>query len=220
MSDARSTVPDMPTTTRDSLLLGITDTGSALQQRLQGLSSDEYLWQPVPGCWTVRPTGHGPDGGWTVDYADPAPEPAPVTTIAWRLWHIASDCLATYVTPHLGPWPLRTRNGSTQWHGDPATALAELDRSLEVFTERIRELGEAGVWRQLGPSWGPFAESTWADLVVHALHELAHHGAEIALLRDLYLRAPDGLPSSAQTASSSPAGSGTSPSSAITPTTA
>ncbi|MCZ2837567.1 hypothetical protein [Modestobacter sp. VKM Ac-2985] len=26
----------------------------------------------------------------------------------------------------------------------------------------------------------------WADLLVHATDELAHHGAEIALLRDLY----------------------------------
>jgi hypothetical protein len=47
-------------------------------------------------------------------------------------------------------------------------------------------MGEDGIRTTLGPAWGPFAESTHADLVVHAHDELAHHGAEIALLRDLY----------------------------------
>lgn len=26
-----------------------------LRPRLDGLSDDEYFWQPVPGCWTVHP---------------------------------------------------------------------------------------------------------------------------------------------------------------------
>jgi len=47
-------------------------------------------------------------------------------------------------------------------------------------------LGEDGIWEPMGPRWGPFAESPWAALVVHATDELAHHGAEIALLRDLW----------------------------------
>ena len=38
----------------------------------------------------------------------------------------------------------------------------------------------------LGPRWGPFAEHSLVDLVLHALHEVTHHAAEIALLRDLY----------------------------------
>jgi hypothetical protein len=63
-----------------------------------------------------------------------------------------------------------------------------LTTSYEVFRARILDLGEVGLWTQLGPDWGPYAESTWADLVVHALDELAHHGAEIGLLRDLYPR--------------------------------
>ena len=38
----------------------------------------------------------------------------------------------------------------------------------------------------LGPSWGDAAERTRLDLALHAERELVHHGAEIALLRDLY----------------------------------
>ena len=53
----------------------------ALRPRFDGLSDDEYFWQPVADCWTVHP-----DGG--IDFAYPPPEPAPFTTIAWRLAHV------------------------------------------------------------------------------------------------------------------------------------
>ena len=33
---------------------------------------------------------------------------------------------------------------------------------------------------------GPYVENSWAELGLHAADELAHHGAEIILLRDLY----------------------------------
>jgi DinB superfamily len=52
--------------------------------RLEGLGDAEYFWEPVPGCWSVR---RGADGRWAMD-GGPAPEPAPVTTIAWRIGHI------------------------------------------------------------------------------------------------------------------------------------
>ena len=29
----------------------------ALRPRLDGLTDDEYFWQPVPDCWTVHPNG-------------------------------------------------------------------------------------------------------------------------------------------------------------------
>ncbi|MDT4906149.1 MAG: hypothetical protein QOH52_4165, partial [Pseudonocardiales bacterium] len=54
--------------------------------------------------------------------------------------------------------------------------------------DRVTALGEDGVRQPLGPAWGPYADDSWAALVVHAQDELAHHGAEVALLRDLYLR--------------------------------
>ena len=63
-----------------------------LRQRLEGLSDDEYFWEPVPGCWTVR---RDPSGAWVADYAEPDPDPAPFTTIGWRGVHLA-DCKVMY----------------------------------------------------------------------------------------------------------------------------
>ena len=82
-----------------------------LRPRLAGLTDEEYFWAPVPNCWTLHPDG-------TIDFEYPAPEPAPFTTIAWRLAHriqrpagIASDgvpggaagaAAASAATPHPG----------------------------------------------------------------------------------------------------------------------
>ncbi|MET8643122.1 DinB family protein [Streptomyces sp. NPDC004074] len=47
------------------------------QVRLTGLSDEEYLWEPVPGCWTIRrrgeattPRAFGP-GDWLLDQGAP-----------------------------------------------------------------------------------------------------------------------------------------------------
>ncbi|MFF1374880.1 hypothetical protein [Streptomyces sp. NPDC058308] len=64
-----------------------------LRLRLDGLA-DEGFWEPVRGCWSIRPRGTSAapmsegSGEWTMDFASPGPVPAPVTTIAWRLAHV------------------------------------------------------------------------------------------------------------------------------------
>ena len=43
-----------------------------------------------------------------------------------------------------------------------------------------------GLVRPCGPAEGPYADYPLAELVLHINREALHHGAEIALLRDLY----------------------------------
>jgi len=45
-----------------------------------------------------------------------------------------------------------------------------------------------GLSRPCGPAEGPYARLSMAALVLHIHREVIHHGAEICLLRDLYLR--------------------------------
>ena len=48
-----------------------------IRGRFEGMSDDEYLWEPVPGCWSVRES----NGTWLADQTRPAPEPsAPMTS--------------------------------------------------------------------------------------------------------------------------------------------
>ena len=53
-------------------------------RRLDGLTDDEYLWEPAPGCWSIRTR---PDGTRFGEWA-PIVYPDPFTTLAWRLWHL------------------------------------------------------------------------------------------------------------------------------------
>ncbi|MFJ3956278.1 DinB family protein [Arthrobacter sp. NPDC090010] len=79
-----------------------------LRPRLHGLSDEEYFWEPVRDCWSIRPPGTSGvsmpahSGNWTMDSVSPAPVPAPVTTIAWRLAHIIVSCLGYRVGWHFG----------------------------------------------------------------------------------------------------------------------
>ena len=67
--------------------------------RLEGLSDDEYLWEPVEGCWSVR---QRPDGTHVMDGMWPAPSPPPLTTVAWRMMHIGVECFVTRASTFFG----------------------------------------------------------------------------------------------------------------------
>jgi len=70
--------------------------------------------------------------------------------------------------------------------GDAATAVDRLDSSYALWMNGVRALGPEDLMRPVGPAEGPFANDPMASLVVHINREALHHGAEIALLRDLY----------------------------------
>jgi hypothetical protein len=163
----------------------------ALRPRLTGLTDDEYLWEPVPGAWNVRPRGgsrapvQAGSGDFTLDFAFPEPDPAPVTTIAWRLGHIVVGCLAMRSASHFGREA--TDYESWAYAGTAAEALQQLDDEVARWRRGVTDLGEEGLARSCGEAEGPYAAYPMAALVLHIHRELIHHGAEICLLRDLYL---------------------------------
>jgi len=161
-----------------------------LRPRLDGLTDHEYRWEPVAGCWNVRPRGTstapivGGSGEFTVDYAYPAPDPTPVTTIAWRIAHLVVAVLGARVAAHFGGPPIDYATHDCP--GDAAGALAQLDQAYAGWTAGVRGLGTSGLHRPCGPAEGERGEHPMATLVLHINREMLHHGAEIALLRDLY----------------------------------
>lgn len=161
-----------------------------LRPRLDGLSDEEYLWEPVPGCWNVRPRGtgtapiQGGGGAMTIDFAFPPPEPAPVTTIAWRIGHVVVGCLGARTHSHFGG-----ADYDYMTHDYPATAaaaLAQLDETYAGWMAGVRGLSPEALATPVGEAEGPWAAEPMAVLVLHISREVIHHGAEISLLRDLY----------------------------------
>jgi hypothetical protein len=148
-----------------------------LRPRLDGLTDDEYFWQPVPDCWTVHPDG-------SIDFTYPEPTPAPFTTIAWRLAHVIVGVFAMRNYSHFGApeanyltWPYAT---------DAATALRQLDQQYRTWIDGVRGLSDDDLNRPCGPAEGPYADYPFLALVLHINREAIHHGAEIACIRDLY----------------------------------
>ena len=164
-----------------------------LRSRLAGLSDDEYFWEPVAGGWSVRPRGVATTamaagaGDFKIDWAFPEPDPAPFTTIAWRLGHVIVGVLAMRNAAHFARAPVDYATFS--YSGTAAGALHQLEEELGWWLDGIRALGQEGLHQPCGPAEGAFAAAPLAVLVLHINRELIHHLAEVSLLRDLYAEA-------------------------------
>lgn len=151
--------------------------------RLAGLTEAEYLWEPVDGCMTVRPYG---DGVFRADPVPPEdPVPAPFTTIAWRMWHIGSDCLRGYLRFFEGE---PGGGDPLVWPGTPEAGIEAMAEDWSRFRARLAGLGDGRLMRPMGALGGRYGTETYFKLGLHALDEVAHHGAELGVIRDLYLR--------------------------------
>jgi hypothetical protein len=162
-----------------------------LLDRLVGLTDDEYLWEPVPGCWSIRPhaevtTSRALGGGdWRLEFASPEPDPPPFTTLAWRLCHLAMH------TRIRADYTIGTKSMSHETYAIPQTAdaaIAVLTDALDAWHQALSSASDADL-DQVGRSsypWGLDPKLPFLDITWWVNQELLHHGGEIALLRDLY----------------------------------
>ena len=151
---------------------------TALRARIEGLTEDEYLWEPVPGCWTVHRDG---GGRWVTDHAIPDPDPAPFTTIAWRLVHVA-DCKVMYREWAFG----KGRLGFTDLEPPPtvAGAVKRLEEGQAALRADLGGCSEVELDRPVLTNWGE-KWPAWRIFTTMIDHD-RHHGAEVGCLRDLY----------------------------------
>jgi hypothetical protein len=161
-----------------------------LRARLNGLTDEEYFWEPVPGCWSLRKRGTPTEttlvgtGEYRYEFVYPEPDNPPVTTIAWRLAHMTVGVFGARNASHFEGPAMSWRD--FDYAGTANDALAQLDDVYFAWIKGVRGLGPDGLIRPCGPAEGPYADYPLAALVLHINREALHHGAEIALLRDLY----------------------------------
>jgi hypothetical protein len=160
-----------------------------LRPRLEGLTDEEYFWEPVDGGWSLHPTG---DGRWRMDHEPRPPGVEPFTSIAWRMTHIAVEVLESRYRAFFGG------EGPNQWSpgerllaagdlpGSAAAAVAYLTAAYTRWRDAVAGLSEDELRAPLGPKGADFAAEPMAELVLHLNRETMHHGGEICLLRDLY----------------------------------
>ncbi|MEV4451627.1 DinB family protein [Streptomyces mirabilis] len=157
-------------------MIVVMDSGDGTDTQVGPMTDEEYFWEPVPGCWSVRWRADGPGpratllagtGDWGRDAAPyPHPWPPPFTTIAWRLSHLSE--MLTLRADHTAGSHALTRDVCPV-SGDVTGAVAALD-TVGYCTY----------------PHGSDADEPFIDVVWWVNQELLHHGAEIALIRDLY----------------------------------
>lgn len=119
-----------------------------LRPRLDGLTDDEYFWQPVPGCWTISRRGESAApvslgaGEFTMDYDMPPHDREPVTTIAWRLAHLI-DVFGPPDASHFGDPP--ADHPASGYPGSAKGALRQLDEG-----HTMRGSAMSAAWAQQG----------------------------------------------------------------------
>ena len=161
----------------------------ALRPRLAGLTDEQLLWEPVPGMWSVRARADATSpmavgaGATVLDFALPNPSPAPLTTIAWRLAHIAL-VYGERASNHFADGSVSY--DTVDWPMTAAAMLAFVDEQHDLWVAGVRALGSDGLGRPCGPAEGPYADAPMAALVLHVNREVLHHGAEVALMLDLF----------------------------------
>lgn len=173
------------------------------RRRVEGLTEDEYLWEPAAGCWSVRRRDDGrfsydpwPDPFW------PPPEPPPVTTIAWRMVHMIAGPTGRLVkygferapdapAPQYDGWPETPTFDPADVAGTPGAAMDALTNTFGRWRDACAAIADDRAWEALGDREGidvmKLGENDpFLNVVQHVNREYIHHGAEIALLRDLY----------------------------------
>ncbi|MGW4233236.1 DinB family protein [Streptomyces sp. NPDC004980] len=171
------------------------DSGNGTDVEAPVMTDEEYLWEPVPGCWSVRRRSAGPGpaatqlagtGEWGRDTTPPPhPSPPPFTTLAWRLSHLTE--LLTLRADHTAGGHTLTRDDQ-RVVGDAAGAVAAFEAGAAAWRAALLGVDDAAL-DTVGYSTYPHGsdpEDPFIDIVWWVNQELLHHGAEIALLRDLY----------------------------------
>ncbi|MGW6745722.1 DinB family protein [Streptomyces sp. NPDC055025] len=173
----------------------VMDSGNGTDVEVGPLTDEEYLWEPVPDCWSVRRRSSGPGpratllsgaGDWGRDTAPmPHPSPPPFTTIAWRLSHLSE--MLTLRADHTAGGHKLTKD---DYHscGDAAGAVAAFHQGATAWRNALLTADDTAldtVGHSTYPHGSdpddPFVETVW-----WVNQELLHHGAEIALIRDLW----------------------------------
>ena len=152
---------------------------------LHDLYDDEYFWEPTPLCWSVR-RGSPDVRGWgkgefVCEDAFPAPEPLPVTTIAWRVIHLAAwtDIYRSWTFSDERPTLL-----DAEVPGTATCGLAWLYEAQDRFMSAVDTLDDVSIFELRPAHWGESIPAV--NLVTTMLTEHVHHIAEIGVLRDLH----------------------------------
>ena len=174
-----------------------------------GLNDDEFMWEPAPSTWSVRPVSESRtatpfvSGAYEADYdstqtmgVDWARDGEPLTNIAWLFWHIGSVPGRAAELDFLGGAHTTESGWTSPYLGHPHhpiftsadEAVATMRDGWRALVGALRSATDEQLERPTR-SYGYGGEgpmSTGSQILASLLNEISHHGAQITVLRDLY----------------------------------
>lgn len=150
-------------------------------ERMNGLTDEEYLWEPVADVWTIHP---GTEGGAPTIDPQTETDPAPFTTIAWRMHHM-TDFFTKRWANHFGEPETDELDPAVTLSADEA--MENLRFAYGRWKASLTEMPVERLGQPTGMAEGAFfADYPFAALVLHITREFIHHSSECCLIRDLY----------------------------------
>jgi hypothetical protein len=178
-----------------------------LDRAWTGLTDAEFMWEPTPEAWSVRPTTESRtatpfvSGAYEADYdshrtlgADWASDGEPLTNIAWLFWHVGSmpgrgaeldffggphTTASGWTSPYIAEHPIFLTADE---------AVSAMRTGWRALVEALRSATDEALERPTR-FWGYGGEgpsTTGAQVVASILNEVSHHGTQIGVLRDFY----------------------------------
>lgn len=154
-------------------------TWSLLDGHVGALRDEDYLWEPVDGCWTVREVAAG---CWQPDWVEPEPNPAPPATIGWLTWHIGWWWTETLACAAGHAPPVRSEIG---WPGSASGTAAWLRGLRTRWITVLDRLTDADLAAVAPYPWRNRPDRTVAHMIGWVNAELMKNAAEIGQLRFL-----------------------------------
>jgi hypothetical protein len=154
-----------------------------LFERLEGLSDEEYVWEPLPSMLSVRnvdgsprPDQHG---------LEPTGEVARPRTIAWSVGHLGTGCWERW--DYLAG-DRRLQRGDLVWPMNAADGVSLLREGLGRWRSALESMTDEDL-DTVGHSsfpWGLDPQLPLIEIVWWVNKELIYHAGEIWLMRDMY----------------------------------
>ena len=150
---------------------------NTVQHALDGLTEEEFWWQPSENAWTLRKVNER----WSLDYDKPTPIPKGPLTVAWLIVHIAT-CKVMYVEYAFG-------KGQLTWDklalpSDREGALAYLEESHQPLRAVLEGLKDEDLPKLRKTNWGELWSTE--SIIWTMIHHDIYHGAQIQATRKIF----------------------------------
>ncbi|WP_066365565.1 DinB family protein [Herbidospora mongoliensis] len=161
---------------------------SLTELNLEKLTDEECVWEPAPGSWSVRPR---PDGTWSADWAMPEPDPAPMTSVGWVMWHVGfwwdHAYSHTFGDAYTSGKTLDFAESAavTPWPGDAEAGVAWLTACRQRWIEALDSLTDDDLDATSRSDWFAGGGLPLGHVLAWVNIELMKNAGEIGLLRRL-----------------------------------